>query len=75
MGCLTAGSIIVAFTLMMVAMPRKTLISMATMPMEMEPIRYTDLVGISTVHNIVVEIGDFVQVNRTILWVRTVQDS
>ena len=38
-------------------------------------IRYTDLVGISTVHNIVVEIGDFVQVNRTILWVRTVQDS
>ncbi len=38
-------------------------------------VRYTDLVGISTVHNIVVEIGDFVQVNRTIMWVRTVQDS
>ncbi len=38
-------------------------------------VRYTDLVGISTVHNIVVEIGDTVQVNRTIMWVRTVQDS
>ena len=38
-------------------------------------VRYTDLVGISAVHNIVVEIGDFVQVNRTIMWVRTVQDS
>ena len=38
-------------------------------------VRYTDLIGISTVHNIVVEIGDFVQVNRTIMWVRTVQDS
>jgi len=38
-------------------------------------VRYTDLIGISTVHNIVVEIGDTVQVNRTIMWVRTVQDS
>ena len=38
-------------------------------------VRYTDLVGISTVHNIVVKIGDTVQVNRTIMWVRTVQDS
>jgi|TARA_X000000368_G_scaffold410610_1_gene394353 hypothetical protein len=38
-------------------------------------VRYTDLVGISTVHNIVVEVGDFVQVNRTVMWVRTVQDS
>ncbi len=38
-------------------------------------VRYTDLVGISTVHSIVVEIGDFVQVNRTVMWVRTVQDS
>ena len=38
-------------------------------------VRYTELVGISTVHSIVVEIGDFVQVNRTVMWVRTVQDS
>ena len=38
-------------------------------------VRYTDMVGVSTVHNIVVEVGDYVQVNRTILWVRTVQDS
>ena len=38
-------------------------------------VRYTDLVGISTVNNIVVEVGDFVQVNSTVMWVRTVQDS
>ncbi|GIT10612.1 MAG: hypothetical protein CM1200mP32_01050 [Methanobacteriota archaeon] len=31
--------------------------------------------GITTVHAISVEVGDYVQVNSTVLWVRTVQSS
>ena len=38
-------------------------------------VRYSGLVGVTTVHAISVEIGDYVQVNSTILWVRTVQSS
>ena len=38
-------------------------------------VRYSELVGVTTVHTITVEIGEFVQVNRTVLWVRTVQES
>ena len=38
-------------------------------------VRYSELVGITTVHAISVEIGDYVQVNNTVLWVRTVQNS
>ena len=35
---------------------------------------YRDLVGVSTVQSISVEIGDFVQKNQTLIWIRTVQD-
>ena len=38
-------------------------------------VRYSDMVGVSTIQSIVVEKGDYVQVNKTVLWVRTVQDS
>ena len=38
-------------------------------------VRYDDLVGVSTVHLISVELGEYVPVNKTILWVRTVQNS
>ena len=38
-------------------------------------VRFTELVGISTVERIVVELGDFVQENKTILWIKTVQNS
>ena len=38
-------------------------------------VRFTQLVGISTVERIVVELGDFVQENKTILWIKTVQNS
>jgi len=38
-------------------------------------VRFTELVGISTVESIVVELGDFVQENKTILWIKTVQNS
>ena len=35
---------------------------------------YKDLVGVSTVQSVSVEIGDFVQKNQTLMWIRTVQD-
>ena len=38
-------------------------------------VRYDDLVGVSTVHSIGVIVGEYVPVNKTILWVRTVQNS
>jgi len=38
-------------------------------------VTYKDMVGVSTVHTISVTRGEFVQVNQTILWVRTVIDS
>ena len=38
-------------------------------------VTYNELVGISTVERIVVELGDFVQENKTILWIKTVQNS
>ena len=38
-------------------------------------VRYSDMVGVSTVQSIMVEIGDYVTVNKTIIYVRTVQDS
>ncbi|MEC9457527.1 MAG: hypothetical protein VYD27_00960 [Candidatus Thermoplasmatota archaeon] len=38
-------------------------------------VTYKDMVGASTIERIDVSPGDYVQVNRTILWVRTVVDS
>ncbi|RZD36140.1 MAG: hypothetical protein CXT72_02015 [Methanobacteriota archaeon] len=38
-------------------------------------VRYDDLVGVSTIHSISVIVGEYVPVNKTILWVRTVQNS
>ncbi len=38
-------------------------------------VRYKDMIGVTTIHTINVNPGDFVQVNKTILWVRTVVDS
>ncbi len=38
-------------------------------------VRYKDMIGVTTIHTINVEPGDYVQVNKTILWIRTVVDS
>ena len=38
-------------------------------------VRYTDMIGATTIHSINVVPGEYVQVNRTILWIRTVVDS
>ena len=38
-------------------------------------VRFDELVGVSTIHLISVELGEYVPVNKTILWVRTVQNS
>ena len=38
-------------------------------------VRYKDMIGVSTIYSINVERGEFVQENKTILWVRTVVDS
>ena len=35
---------------------------------------YSELVGVSTVQSVSVELGDFVQKNQTLIWIRTVQD-
>jgi len=38
-------------------------------------VRYKDMIGATTIHSINVQPGEYVQVNRTIVWIRTVVDS
>jgi len=38
-------------------------------------VRYKDMIGATTIHSINVKPGEYVQVNRTIVWIRTVVDS
>jgi hypothetical protein len=38
-------------------------------------VRYKDMIGVTTIYTINVKPGDYVQVNKTILWIRTVVDS